>query len=116
MPLYIVSEGQNIYDVAIQEYGDTEGVYLLLEDNPTLSLDSVLNAGQLLTIKSAPLNMSIVAYFKRQKYRINTGTVPATPTPSTCGLMLALPAVLCAPMPPNNVFPAPLPMILNSPS
>lgn len=38
--------GQDLYDLSIQEYGSVEAIFLLLEDNPALSLDTVLSPGQ----------------------------------------------------------------------
>lgn len=38
MRLVTVRTGQNIFDVALQEYGHAEGIQFLIEDNPTFPL------------------------------------------------------------------------------
>lgn len=62
----IVLPGQNIYGIAIREYGSYEGVFLLLEDNNWLDagLDTILTPGQQLIIKQPPIKPDIVAYYK----------------------------------------------------
>lgn len=70
---YIVSEGQSLEDVSITNYGDLEGVFLLLMDNPGLTLDSTLTAGQELRIVSTPISLYTAAYFEARGYRVNTG-------------------------------------------
>lgn len=63
---YIVIDGQTIYDIAIQFYGSIDGVFLLLQDNPTLNgLDTILTAGQKLKIKSDAIDADAVEYFKK---------------------------------------------------
>lgn len=61
----IVLPGQNIYGIALREYGSYEGVFLLLEDNNWLDagLDSILVPGQKLIIKQPPIKPDIVAYY-----------------------------------------------------
>lgn len=46
----IVTYGQTIFDIAIQEYGTYEGVFLLMEDN-NLGLDSEITAGEMLLVR-----------------------------------------------------------------
>ena len=62
-----VEEGQNIYDIALQYYGNVEAVTKLLSDNPELNLDSVLTNRQILQIDPAYLgaDLDIVALFQR---------------------------------------------------
>lgn len=46
MAKYIVKQGQNIYDVALQLYGSIEGLFDLLITNENLSLNDDLTPGQ----------------------------------------------------------------------
>jgi hypothetical protein len=41
-----VEEGQDVYDLCLQEYGDINTIFLLLEDNPALDLTRALIAGE----------------------------------------------------------------------
>ena len=42
---YSTFEGQNIVDIALQLYGDPLAFFILLDDNPGLSLDQEIPAG-----------------------------------------------------------------------
>jgi hypothetical protein len=70
----IVLPGQNIFGIAIQEYGTVEAVFLLLEDNNYLTdgLNSILVPGQELLIKQAPVNAEIVNYYNNNKLKPKT--------------------------------------------
>lgn len=69
-----VKEGQNLFDVALQYYGSAEGVIKLLEDNPSLSLESVLVAGENLTVIQEPDKQAIVDYYSKFKHDVISGT------------------------------------------
>ncbi|WP_299466103.1 hypothetical protein [uncultured Microscilla sp.] len=43
--IYTTYEGQNIIDLALQLYGNPQAFFMLLDDNPTLSLDQEIAAG-----------------------------------------------------------------------
>lgn len=58
-----VLKNQTTYDMAIQEYGSAEGIFLLFSDNPNLHLSSVLESGQQLNITSAAVNQQMKAYY-----------------------------------------------------
>ena len=45
MQKYNVTKRQNLYDIAIAIHGSVEGVFDLLVNNPDLSFDTVLEAG-----------------------------------------------------------------------
>lgn len=45
MKVYKVSAGQNIYDVALAIYGSLDGLFTLMADNPKLSFETELKAG-----------------------------------------------------------------------
>lgn len=71
-----VLKGQNIYDIALQCYGDVEGVFQLMADNPTKinSLDAQLVAGDYLNLTDEKiLKKEVVNYYKQLGKTINTG-------------------------------------------
>ena len=81
----IVEEGQTIYDIALQYYGNFEAVALLLADN-NLGFDCALPRGFELTIQNNAIpnpdqvdiggiyqNSAIQTEFERRLNRINTG-------------------------------------------
>jgi hypothetical protein len=49
----VIAEGQDIFDIAIAKHGSVEGVFLLLTDNPALTLDSDMSPGNVVKIASA---------------------------------------------------------------
>jgi hypothetical protein len=71
----IVYEGQNLIDIAIQEYGDLVGAFYLVFLNPRLgSIDYVLKAGEILLIDSTKqIKSDVVEYFEKRNIKINTG-------------------------------------------
>lgn len=75
-----VQGNQSNWDVALQEYGSVEGLFLLLEDNPGLTVDSELTPGQKLIIKSPPINADVVGYYAKKTIKITT-IDPAFPIP-----------------------------------
>jgi hypothetical protein len=83
--IIIVEEGQTIYDIALQHYGNFEAVALLLTDN-NLGFDAALPRGFELTIQNNAIpnpdqvdiggtyqNAAIQTEFERRLTRINTG-------------------------------------------
>lgn len=44
-------DGQTIFDIALQQYGCFEGVFLIMEDNPTINLNTVLQPETEIKIK-----------------------------------------------------------------
>ncbi len=73
MQAIIVKEGQNIFDIALQYYGAAEGVVKLLEDNQSLSLESVLVSGMVLMINQEPDKQAIVDYYEKFKHSVISG-------------------------------------------
>jgi hypothetical protein len=71
----VVYEGQNLVDIAIQEYGSLEGVWQLLMDNPFMrSIDYILQAGDKLKIDTTKIiRKDITDYLAKRKININTG-------------------------------------------
>lgn len=64
-----VREGQSIWDIALQHYGNASGVFSLLEDNG-LTLDSTLTAGQTLTIRGGVTDTA-AGYFRARGRVVN---------------------------------------------
>lgn len=62
--------------MAIQEYGSVEGIFLLFDDNPILkTVSASLRAGNLLDIKSAPVDRDVATYYTRNDLHPITGAV-----------------------------------------
>ena len=61
---YTVSEGQSLFDIAIEVYGQVEGIHWLLEDNPGISLTHRLKVGQVLALRSEVINQREVDFLK----------------------------------------------------
>lgn len=65
MGKYVVTYGQNLYDVALHIYGSIEGIVDLMMNNISLSFDNVLKAGdELIYTDDFVINKDVVAYFK----------------------------------------------------
>lgn len=60
MNSYTAIAGQTLYDVALEVYGDIEGIWWLLEDNPGLELGLSLPAGLALSIRAATMNRQTI--------------------------------------------------------
>jgi hypothetical protein len=79
----ITTQGQSAIDIAIQEYGAWEGIFLLLDDNPGLgSVEAVPAPGIELVIREVPVvnngNVRISEQFKKESYRVNSGNNEST--------------------------------------
>lgn len=70
--------GQTLIDLALQYYGCYEGLFILLEDNPTInSIDEVPQPGTILLIRdSVPAltdnNVSVVAEINKRSLTFNS--------------------------------------------
>jgi hypothetical protein len=62
--LIVILEGQNIFDVAMQEYGVADPS-ILIGDNPELSMSKPLISGSRLLVKSAPTDDHVVKVYKQ---------------------------------------------------
>lgn len=68
-------EGQTIYDVALQEYGDYGAVFMLMEDNPVIAdLNHDLAANTKLFIRNNPDvdDVELMRYIRDKKININS--------------------------------------------
>ncbi|MBF0648616.1 hypothetical protein IR083_07275 [Dysgonomonas sp. GY75] len=65
MGKYIVTTGQNLFDVALHIYGSIEGIIDLMMNNPDLSLAGTLKAGDELSYSDGyVIDAGVVAYYK----------------------------------------------------
>lgn len=68
MGKYTVTEGQNLYDVALYLTGSIEGIVDLLICNPTLSLADTLHSGdELFYTDDFVINADVVARYRREQ-------------------------------------------------
>ncbi len=66
MPVIKAKIKQTIADIALQEYGDIEGVYWLVEDNDQLiGITDTLHEGDELIIRDAVINQQMVDYLRQ---------------------------------------------------
>lgn len=67
MGRYIITEGQNLYDVALHLTGSVEGIVDLLICNPALSLDDTLRSGDTLVYTDGfVIDADVVAKYRRE--------------------------------------------------
>lgn len=74
---YTTYAGQNIVDLALQLYGDPLAFFILLEDNPHLSLEAEIPAGTQIRYDERKKNRPLVEYYKSRPggaIFIKTGT------------------------------------------
>jgi phage tail protein X len=72
--------GQTLYDLAVQEYGHTDGLWLILEDNPGIASDlsSVPAPGTVVNVRLevpelSTNNRAIAAEFARRGQKVASG-------------------------------------------
>lgn len=78
MKTVTVTYGQTLSDVALQEYGCSEGIVLLAQDND-LSLTAKVEAGQPLQIRDVvpeltPTNIAVAQYFRINGIKPNSSS------------------------------------------
>lgn len=73
MKKLVVQGNQTPYDIALQEYGSAEGIFLLMKDNPgkITSIDCGVEAGTILRIDSPVIDEQVKTYYDR--YGVNPG-------------------------------------------
>lgn len=72
-----IEQGQDIYDLCIQEYGNIEAVFLLLADNPHINLEDKLEPGVSIKFRVElpeyiDINKSQMDFFRNNRIRVNT--------------------------------------------
>lgn len=70
-----VEQGQDIFDIAIQEYGGVDALFVVLEDNASIDLTTELQAGDVLSIRREPASTLIsdpqsLAWFRARQVRV----------------------------------------------
>ncbi|WP_080058985.1 hypothetical protein [Spirosoma aerolatum] len=66
MTTFIVKTQQSLFDIATYLYGDVEGVFWILEDNPQLiGLTDRIKAGDVLNVRDQVINPRQVAYLQQ---------------------------------------------------
>lgn len=69
----IVEQGQNLFDIAVQEYGGIEGVVHLIQDNG-LDVNARLEPGQELKVfKSKAVDKAVESYLSDRRIKIGLG-------------------------------------------
>lgn len=66
MKTVIARQGQTIFDLSIQHYGDVEGISWIIEDNSDLDIESDIN-GLSVKIRNDVLNQVIVDKLKSKQ-------------------------------------------------
>lgn len=75
MKTITLTHNQLPIDLALQYYGEVEGLELLLEDNLNITIDRLhlpVSAGTTIKVRAEALNKSVVDYFKSNNYTIAT--------------------------------------------
>ncbi|MEZ5017339.1 MAG: hypothetical protein R2800_09830 [Flavipsychrobacter sp.] len=77
MEFYTITseEGQTIYDIAMQEYADYVGVYVLMKDNAVITdLNHNLAPGTKLLIRQSPdvNDKELMEHFRANKIKVNS--------------------------------------------
>jgi hypothetical protein len=74
-----IQAGQSIYDIAMQEYADVSGVWLLMKDNPMEcpDLNTALVPGASLIIRQDAVvaDRELMNYFRTNKIQVNCASV-----------------------------------------
>ena len=73
-----VEAGQSLFDFSIQEYGDIDGVFYLVEDNPDVltGITDDLEAGMELKVRQEPVTVDdkeVMKYMRDRKVNVATG-------------------------------------------
>jgi hypothetical protein len=64
-------KGQDIFDITVQQFGDIENLFDLLNDNPTLNINSILGSGKELKINSEDKgNVTIKNEFLKTSFKV----------------------------------------------
>ena len=62
MTEYIVQPQQSLFDIAIEVYGDVQGVVWLIQDNGLMGVTDPLSGGQKLNLREVVVNGRVVNY------------------------------------------------------
>lgn len=70
---YISKSGQDLIDISVEKFGSIEdGLFQILEDNPTLNLNTIPKSGQIIEVNNKNAGISqIKTYFKQKIFTVN---------------------------------------------
>ncbi len=68
----VVYAGQNLPDLALQEYGGVEGMFGIMRTNG-LAAEADFVPGRMLAIAPDKVRKDVYDYYRRLKYKVNTG-------------------------------------------
>jgi hypothetical protein len=75
----LVESGQDIFDMTLQEYGNIQAVFLLLNRND-LDIETTLSMGQSLVFEKIPSikiqDANVMDYYRRYTLRVNCHDIP----------------------------------------
>lgn len=70
-----VADGQTLWDIALQEYGSVEGVFILMAENPFVgNINQELEPGIQLNVKSEPIAKDVKSYYQRNRVHPTSGS------------------------------------------
>jgi hypothetical protein len=73
----VVSEGQNIIDLAIQMYGSVDGIFQLMNDNQIQNVNIALQTGIVLKFdKTQIIDPDVLKVYNKKGVIVNTGDNP----------------------------------------
>lgn len=72
MNKYIVQEGQNLFDIALQNGGSIENIIDIIKQN-NISITQKITAGQEIEMPENKQRTDIANYFATNNFTINTG-------------------------------------------
>lgn len=92
MKEYTVKYGQNIFDIALQLTGSVEGIYDLIISNPSINVNTELEANQVLLYhEDFIINKELVNYFADNNLIVKNGNPyyePFNPQDKTCSILI----------------------------
>jgi hypothetical protein len=75
MTAITIRDGQSIFDIALQFYGDVSGALKVVQDNGLANLNAQLYGGQTIFIDEAfTIDEALATYFRQQEIIHNTST------------------------------------------
>lgn len=70
-----VEYGQDLFDLAIQEYGTVEAVFIILHDNVGLEVEDFIEPGLVLKFQDEPptniVDVEVMDFMRRNELRVN---------------------------------------------
>ena len=86
-----IQENQTLWDISLQEYGSIDSVFIILDANPSLNMNSEVAPGQKIIIPIIDIiSNKVVDFYNSLNYRPASGSFIFTPT------------IIAPPTPPSN--------------